>query len=290
VENARLYREREEVAEVLQRGLVPTEPPRVPFAEVASYYRPLGSATAVGGDFYDVFRTPDGAWAFVIGDVCGKGPRVAAMSALARHAIRAIATTERRPQGVMRRLNTVLLGEEPWPQLCTSAYLRAAQVGGEVRVRVCLAGHPAPLLIESSGEVRELGAHGTLLGFTPTPSFTETVDRLQPGDTVVMFTDGLFHGRDSEEERAEFQRRLVEAAGGSAKDVCAAAERWVMEHASPVLRDDVALLAIKIQGEDAGAGSRGGGANGAAGPVSRPRSRGVSQRRLKEAQPWRGCA
>lgn len=61
VENARLYREREEVAEVLQRGLVPSEPPRVPFAEVASYYRPLGSATAVGGDFYDVFRTPDGA-------------------------------------------------------------------------------------------------------------------------------------------------------------------------------------------------------------------------------------
>ncbi|HVH54056.1 MAG TPA: PAS domain S-box protein, partial [Actinomycetota bacterium] len=97
LDNARLYRERDDIARTLQEGLLPGPFPEVPGVELAARYQAAGEGIDVGGDFYDAFDTEDGAWALVVGDVCGKGPKAAALMGTARHTIRAAALREHRP-------------------------------------------------------------------------------------------------------------------------------------------------------------------------------------------------
>ena len=92
MDNARLYEERAKVARTLQRSLLPPALPHVPGVQLAARYHAAGEGNEVGGDFYDCFPTGDGAWALVIGDVCGKGAEAAAVTALARYTVRASAT------------------------------------------------------------------------------------------------------------------------------------------------------------------------------------------------------
>ena len=94
IDNARLYEERASVARTLQRSLLPPVLPDVPGIELAARYVAAGEGNEVGGDFYDCFRTGDGEWAVVIGDVCGKGAEAAAVTALARYTVRASATRD----------------------------------------------------------------------------------------------------------------------------------------------------------------------------------------------------
>ena len=91
VENARLYEDRRRVADTLQASLLPPTLPSVPGVDVGAAYRASGEGNDIGGDFYDVFEIGGGAWAAVIGDVCGKGTGAAALTGLARHTLRAAA-------------------------------------------------------------------------------------------------------------------------------------------------------------------------------------------------------
>ena len=97
IDNARLYRERAYIARTLQQSLLPVELPEIPGIETAARFRPTGEGNEVGGDFYDVFETGDRGWTVVMGDVCGKGPDAAAVTALARYTLRAAAMRERLP-------------------------------------------------------------------------------------------------------------------------------------------------------------------------------------------------
>ncbi len=102
VESARLYTERTRIAKMLEAALLPESLPEIPGVEIASLYRAAGELNDVGGDFYDVLAYGEDRWLLVIGDVCGKGPRAAGVTALARHTLRAAAMLGLTPTGDAR--------------------------------------------------------------------------------------------------------------------------------------------------------------------------------------------
>ncbi len=122
IDNARLFTERAYIARTLQRSLLPAELPEIPGIEAAARFRPIGEGNEVGGDFYDLFESGDRGWTVVMGDVCGKGPDAAAVTALARYTLRAAAMRERLPSRSLRLLNEALLRQRDDRRFCTVAY------------------------------------------------------------------------------------------------------------------------------------------------------------------------
>ena len=137
VDNARLYGERSHVARTLQGSLVPAQIPPVPGFEVAARFHAAGEDAQVGGDFFDVFETDDGSWAAVVGDVSGKGADAAAITALARYTVRAVAYHGRRPSTVLRELNDAVLRHDLDDRFCTAVFarLRGGPNGSRVQLR-----------------------------------------------------------------------------------------------------------------------------------------------------------
>jgi PAS domain S-box-containing protein len=196
LDNARLFAERSYVAKTLQEGLLPAVLPDIPRAELAVGYRAGTLETDVGGDFYDVFAAGD-SWIFVTGDVVGKGAKAAAITGLARHTLRAAAQYERSPSEMLRVLNRAMLDQfTDEEQFCTVAVV---QMRGE-QLRVACAGHPLPLVLRRGGAVESAGRPGALIGVLDDPPLHDETLTLGPGDTVVLYTDGITdaqgpHGR-----------------------------------------------------------------------------------------------
>ena len=170
VDNARLYTERSYIARTLQESLLPVELPDIPGVEAAARFRPTGEGNEVGGDFYDMFETGDRGWTVVIGDVCGKGPDAAAVTALARYTLRAAAMRERLPSRSLAVLNEALLRQRDDRRFCTVAYAYFEKLDRGARVGVACGGHPLPLLLRADGTVETVGVPGTLLGVVPDPN------------------------------------------------------------------------------------------------------------------------
>src|SRR3954454_19973049 len=120
VDNARLYGERSHVARTLQRSLVPARLPHVPGFEVAARFHAVGEDAEVGGDFLDGFENHDGAWGAVIAAVSAKGADAAAVTALARYTVRAVAVHGRRASAVLRELNDAMLRHDLDERFCTA--------------------------------------------------------------------------------------------------------------------------------------------------------------------------
>ena len=131
----RMLRQRADVADALQAGLRPPELPAIPGVEIAAAHLAATERPEIGGDFYDVYRTP-GGWGVAIGDVCGKGEDAAAVTAAARHAIRVLAHWTADPAEVLGKANEVMLAEEFGDMFVTGG--RPRTCGGEdgaLRVR-----------------------------------------------------------------------------------------------------------------------------------------------------------
>ncbi len=184
VENARLFRQRHELAHTLQRSLLPDALPQIPEWEVAALYRPAGESSEVGGDFYDVWAVEDD-WLVLIGDVTGKGVAAASLTSLARHSARTASEFDPRPSQVLARIDRALR-RRPGLSLCTALCMRIRGA----RVELALAGHPLPLLL-SRGSVREVGRSGLLLGAEEAARRPEDAIEMQPGDALVAITDGI---------------------------------------------------------------------------------------------------
>src|SRR5690606_6860127 len=122
LDNARLYSERTAISQSLQRSLLPPELPPVPGVEVEVIYRAAGEGNEVGGDFYDLFEIRDGVYGFAIGDVCGTGPEAAAVTGLARHALRLLAREGLSGPAVLERLNSAILDEGARSRFLTLLY------------------------------------------------------------------------------------------------------------------------------------------------------------------------
>jgi serine phosphatase RsbU (regulator of sigma subunit)/PAS domain-containing protein len=252
VDNARLFSERTHIARTLQESLLPPELPQPPGLEIAARFRAAGEGYEVGGDFYDVFDTGSSRWAAVIGDVCGKGPEAAAITALARYTLRAAAMLDDVPSRILATLNEAMLRQRDDRRFSTVLYasIDARRNGDGTHVRFASGGHPLPLVLRAGGEAVEVGSPGTLLGIVADPDLTDTDVTLRPGDAVVLYTDGVTdaaapeHVHEPEELADALRGRRFESADSIAERLLDLA--LDSGDGGTVPRDDIAILVIKV--------------------------------------------
>jgi anti-anti-sigma factor len=243
VDNARLYRHEHHVAETLQRSLLPERLPTLAGVEFAARYIPGGAGVNVGGDWYDAIQNPAGELILVIGDVAGRGVRAASTMGQLRTAARAYALEGHSPAAVLAGVNRLAYAAES-RDLATALCLAYDPAGG--RLRIASAGHLPPMLVSDRGEVRALDSGPSLpLNIDASVRFTEAEEELEPGSTVLLYTDGLIERRG---ETLSDALRKLELAIAGAPEGAAALCTHVAEHAlgDGERPDDVALLAFRI--------------------------------------------
>ncbi|WP_299540492.1 SpoIIE family protein phosphatase [uncultured Streptomyces sp.] len=249
LDNARLYSERTAISQSLQRSLLPPETPSIPNVEIEVIYRAAGEGNEVGGDFYDVFPIRDGVYGFAIGDVCGTGPEAAAVTGLARHALRLLAREGFSGPAVLERLNAAILDEGARSRFLTLLYgeLRPQEDGSAVLKVVC-AGHPLPLRLKQDGSVESAAEPQPLLGVLEDLELYEEEVTLAPGDVLLCVTDGVTERREGTRMLGDDGLAEVLAtctgltAGAVAARILRAVERFAAEPAS----DDMAILAMRV--------------------------------------------
>ncbi len=236
-----------ELARALQTSLLPPRLPDVPGLDLGARYHPALAGLEVGGDFYDVFDT-GGDWAVVIGDVCGKGPEAAALTALARYTIRSVAMDLRHPAQVLRKLNDTLLHHQLDERFCTVVYGRVVPSVGGVRVTVCRGGHPPPLVVRANGDIEPVGSDGGLIGVFPEIRLWEETTQLLAGDSLVFYTDGVTEASQGREQFGDerLEEVLKTCVGLSAAEVAENVEAAVIDFGGPQPRDDLAVLVLHV--------------------------------------------
>ena len=239
----------QELARTLQSTLIPPSPPNLPGLDVSASYRPAGDGEEVGGDFYDVFQIGPGDWVVALGDVCGKGVEAAVLTALVRYTLRALTVQEQDPSVVLAALNQVLL-EDGSDRFCTVVLVRFRRDDHGWVATISAGGHPLPLHVGRDSQVREVGRTGSLVGALPQVRMTDTELRLEPGDVLTMFTDGVTEGRRGPEFFGE--QRLRDAvvrhhdAHNPAEDIVAD----VLEFQHGTARDDIAVVVVRVPAPD----------------------------------------
>jgi PAS domain S-box-containing protein len=248
VDNARLFSERAYIARTLQQSLLPAELPDIPGFEAAARFRPTGQGNEVGGDFYDLFETGGRGWTVVMGDVCGKGPDAAAITALARYTLRAAAMRERLPSRSLGVLNEALLRQRDDRRFCTVAYAYLEPLDEGARVGFASGGHPLPLLLRVDGTVELVGEPGTLLGVLPDPRFEDCSVSLGPGDALIFYTDGVIEGRGTRHTLDEegLAKLVATCAGGGADTIASRVEDAAVAAQDGSPRDDIAVLVLRV--------------------------------------------
>ena len=231
-----------QIAETLQHSLLPDRLPQLGVLELAARYLPGGSGAEVGGDWYDVIELPTGEVALVMGDVVGRGIAAAALVGKLRNALRAYALEGHEPGDALERLNVLL--DRDAMEMATLVYLVYQPERGTVRW--VNAGHPAPLVRHADGS-REFWEDGRYvpLGVLPAVGYRAASGRLEPGATLLLYTDGLIE-RPGVPLTATLDRlRAAATVNGSADALCEAtlASMLPEENAGD---DDVALLAAYV--------------------------------------------
>ncbi|HTX32188.1 MAG TPA: SpoIIE family protein phosphatase [Solirubrobacteraceae bacterium] len=242
VENARLYTERSHIATTLQQSLLPAELPQIDGFQLASLYRAAGDQSDVGGDFYDAFEVPSG-WMVVVGDVTGRGPQAAALTSLARYTLRTAARLLDDPLRALAELNAELRTSSQ-PSLVTIACALLRETPDGTQASVVLAGHPPPYHIHT-GVPHQVGSFASPLGAYEAGGWRMETVALQPGDQLVLYTDGVTdtvgHGERFGEER--LGDALAGAAG--APETIQRIDEALKEFAQGPQTDDTAVLALE---------------------------------------------
>jgi serine phosphatase RsbU (regulator of sigma subunit) len=240
VENARLYTELERVATTLQRSLLPPDLPDVPGWSIGSLYLPAGGGeTEVGGDFYDVFPTAAG-WTAVMGDVVGRGPAAASLTAMGRYTLRTAGTLVGTPTMGLVRLNENLR-ERGEMALCTAAVVQLRDDG---HASLVCAGHPLPYLVRA-GKPEAVGRTGPLLGAFDHGHWLPATLELQPGDVLVLYTDGVLDARGPHDRFGEARLEATLTGVASAADAVERIRAALSDFAGTDQDDDVAVLALQ---------------------------------------------
>jgi sigma-B regulation protein RsbU (phosphoserine phosphatase) len=245
-----LYRRTEQTARTLQQSLLPAQVPDVPSCELAIRFTPAGANDVVGGDFYDVFSVEPDHWAIVVGDVCGKGAEAAAVTAMARWTLRTLASAVLPPAEVLRSLNDVLLGQAEGQRFITIIYALLDVRDTTAQVRIACAGHPPAIAVSPTGEPAPVPASGDLLAVWPDIRLHEVELTLEPGASLIFYTDGVTDqgpGVDRSPERAI--RKLT---GDRSADALADALRDEARRWTDTPRDDVAIVALRYVPAEAG--------------------------------------
>ncbi|MFI9827110.1 SpoIIE family protein phosphatase [Streptomyces sp. NPDC051913] len=251
LDNARLYSERTAISQSLQRSLLPPEQPAIEGIEVEVIYRAAGEGNEVGGDFYDVFPIRDGVYGFAIGDVCGTGPHAAAVTGLARHALRLLAREGLSGPAVLERLNSAILDEGARSRFLTLLYGEMRpQDDGSAEMKVVCAGHPLPLRLRQDGTVEPAAEPQPLLGVIEDLELYEQSVTLDPGDVLLCVTDGVTERREGTRMLGDdgLTDVLTTCTGLTAGAVAARVMRAVERFASDAPSDDMAILAMRVPG------------------------------------------
>ncbi|MFG2974387.1 PP2C family protein-serine/threonine phosphatase [Streptomyces sp. NPDC048331] len=239
---------------VLQSSLLPDTLPPIPGMETAAHYR-TASPDRLGGDFYDVFPLDATRFAFFLGDVCGKGPQAAAVTSLTRYTLRTAALHDADPVSALTTLNRVLhqrfsTGD---PRYCTAVFgtLEPDPVTERVTVHLASGGHPPALVLRADGTADFLRTPGGLLiGILPTAPFTPATTTLGPGDTLLLYTDGLTEARTGRSRTElygdEALRAFVTDHTGRSPAEVMEALTVLLDGFGDGLDDDTALLALGV--------------------------------------------
>ena len=237
----------QQLAKALQQSLIPPAPPQIEGLDVAAAYQPAGRGADVGGDFYDVFELAEGDWAVVVGDVEGKGPHAASVTALVRYTVRAACMRARRPEVVLGMLNEALLRQKV-ERFCTIVCARLKIEERRVAVTVSSGGHPMPVRVSPQGLLPDAGEPGDLVGVFEEPELEGATVDLNPGDALVFYTDGVPEGRRGSAffggER--LKSWVNEHRADAARDIADGLVAEVLEFQEGNPRDDVAVVVIKM--------------------------------------------
>lgn len=249
VDSARLYEERAQVASVLAESLRPPALRDFPHLSLGSCFRPSVEHLEFGGDFYDVYGTDEDCL-LVLGDVCGKGVEAAVLNGRARQSLRTAALFNLAPAAVLRALNQALF-EPGSTRFVTVAAARVREMEGGRHVEIAVAGHEPPLVIRANGSVEQVGVSGPLSGVFPTLApYDEVFTLLAPGDTLLLFSDGITEAPGRDGTRYGLAR-LTEVAGWYAglepSALCQAVEQDVVDRISGGGHDDITLLAVRVR-------------------------------------------
>jgi serine phosphatase RsbU (regulator of sigma subunit)/ketosteroid isomerase-like protein len=237
----RSERERAEIAETLQRGLLPPPLPHIPGWSVAATYRPAGAENEIGGDFYDAFRIA-GGWMVVIGDVTGRGAQAAAVTAHARYTLRTAAALTGDPVVALRTLNRELLARSG-TALCSVAAMAVSEDPAEP-VRLAVAGHPPPLLLDGA-TVTQVSSPAPVLGaFEEEEVWRLEATAVAPGQQLVVVTDGVTDAEGVDGRFGEERLRLQLAEMTSPALAAQRIEGALHEFTGGALEDDAAIIAI----------------------------------------------
>ena len=262
---SRTFRRRSDTADALTASMLPRRWPDIPAVDLAVTYLAAAEDPEVGGDFYDVYQTPDG-WGLAIGDVCGKGEEAPAVTAAARHAIRVLARRCADPAEVLAGTNEIVLADELSLDggFVTANVAHLSWQDGKLHVVLGSAGHPAAIVLRADGGVRVMNGGGLPLGLfaDAQPATQELV--MDTGDVLFLYTDGVAQARGP--ANTYFQDRLADEltglAGEAPGDIVASMRRAMLDFTGGNLVDDVTMLVMRaerlVKGSPsaAGAGAR----------------------------------
>jgi len=249
VDNARLHEEQLSTVNALQASLLPTALPTIRGVQLAARYHSASTGLSVGGDFYDAYMLPSGTFALAIGDVCGKGAEAATVTGMTRDLLRVLLQDGASPAAALHRLNRALIDHPTASRFCTVALATAARSGDELKMQLCLAGHPEPVLLHPDGSSELVGTPGDLLGVLPDDemALAEIEVSLEPGESLVFYTDGVTERRDETKMFGQYGVRdsLERVGGADAQVIADTLDEAARSFVDTELRDDVAILVVR---------------------------------------------
>ncbi|WP_318306742.1 PP2C family protein-serine/threonine phosphatase [Amycolatopsis solani] len=248
---ARVFALQASITDTLMRELLPPTLEQLGGVEFAGRYRPARDGERIGGDFYDVhsaITADSGESLAVLGDVCGKGLDAAVLTGKIRTTLRALLPMAGDHHRLLDLLNRTL-GHNEDARFVTLVLASARREGATVRLRVTSAGHPPPLIVRADGRVEEADTRGSLIGVLPEIESVSADVTLNPGETCLLYTDGIVEARGGPLGDAMFgEERLHQAVAECASMPADAVVERVQMLASQWIgrgtHDDMAVLAI----------------------------------------------
>jgi serine phosphatase RsbU (regulator of sigma subunit) len=243
IDTAEMFSREHQVASVLKESIQPTRLPRVPGVDAAQVYLPAGAEADIGGDYYDLFRAPDGRIVAAIGDVCGKGVVAATKTSMIKYAVRGMVAAGVGPSRILRELNRMLSETGDASNIVTVWLGYIDLEHGEIVY--ANGGHPPGLVLRAIDRtIERLPTTGALLGAVPDADWTEHTVPIGDGDTLLLYTDGVTEARAGARFFGEGRVRRSLRAGGSADAVAQRLFALVQRFSVGELRDDAAILAL----------------------------------------------
>lgn len=252
-----LYRDQAEVADTLQASLLPVEPAAATGVQWGTAYRPAQAGLRIGGDFYGSHRLVDGGSVFFLGDVSGKGVEAAVFTGQLRQCLHALHRVESQPGRLLKLLNDALLETTQAHGQGRFATMVLGVVrphrDGSLTLTMAGGGHLPPLALRASGEVEVVPLSGMLIGVVPDPRIGEVTVHLAPGETCLLYSDGVTEARGGRRGDEQFgAERLLHAVTGCHRMPAPALAERIEQVTCDWLghgdHDDIAVLALRATG------------------------------------------